>query len=203
MIGRIAGTLVEKNPPALLVDVQGVGYELEAPMSTFYSLPRTGEAVTLLVHMVVREDAMLLFGFGSALERTLFRSLLKVNGVGAKMALAILSGLSADEFLACVTRKDVAALVRVPGVGKKTAERLLVELQDKVEGIGSGGVVSSSGATAPEREAGSARAQAEEALAALGYRSSEVKRLLDRYADESRSVEEMIRAALRGANRLS
>jgi len=201
VIGRIAGTLVEKNPPALLVDVHGVGYELEAPMSTFYSLPKTGDAVALLVHMVVREDAMLLFGFGSPLERTLFRALLRVNGVGAKMALAILSGLSPDEFLSCVARKDVAALVRVPGVGKKTAERLLVELQDKVDGIGGGalpgGDVAAGGATGGEP---SMRAQAEEALAALGYRGPEVKRLLDRHGGAAQSVEEMIRAALRGAN---
>ena len=201
MIGRIAGTLLEKNPPSLLVDVHGVGYELEAPMSTFYALPKTGEAVSLLVHMVVREDAMLLFGFGSALERSLFRSLLRVNGVGAKMALAILSGLSPDEFLSCVARKDVAALVRVPGVGKKTAERLLVELQDKVEGIGAGALpagVAAAGATASGEP--SVRAQAEEALAALGYRTAEVKRLLDKHAGGATSVEEMIRAALRGAN---
>ena len=200
MIGRIAGTLLEKNPPSLLVDVHGVGYELEAPMSTFYALPKTGEGVALLVHMVVREDAMLLFGFGSPIERTLFRSLLKVNGVGAKMALAILSGLSPDEFLGCVARKDVAALVRVPGVGKKTAERLLVELQDKVDGIGSGtlpGMAAASGATGDEP---SMRAQAEEALAALGYRPPEIKRLLDKHAGAATSVEEMIRAALRGAN---
>lgn len=201
MIGRIAGTLLEKNPPALLVDVHGVGYELEAPMSTFYALPKTGEAVALLVHMVVREDAMLLFGFASALERSLFRALLRVNGVGAKMALAILSGLSPDEFLSCVARKDVAALVRVPGVGKKTAERLLVELQDRVEGIGAGalpaGGVATGGIGGGEP---SARAQAEEALAALGYRSAEIKRLLDKHAGGATSVEEMIRAALRGAN---
>ena len=198
MIGRLAGTLVEKNPPALLLDVNGVGYELEAPMSTFYALPKVGESLVLLVHMVVREDAMLLFGFGSPLERTLFRSLLKVNGVGAKMALAILSGLSPDEFLACVARKDVASLVRVPGVGKKTAERLLVELQDKVESIGVGALP---GGVPPVSDDPSTRAQAEEALAALGYRPPEIKRLLDRYAGAGQSVEEMIRAALRGANR--
>lgn len=201
MIGRLAGTLLEKNPPALLLDVQGVGYELEAPMSTFYALPKTGEGIVLLVHMVVREDAMLLFGFGSALERSLFRSLLKVNGVGAKMALSILSGLSPDEFLSCVARKDVAALVRVPGVGRKTAERLLVELQDKVDGIGSTLPPGANGAASGAGSEPSPRAQAEEALAALGYRPPEVKRLLDKHAGEARSVEEMIRSALRGANR--
>ena len=200
MIGRIAGTLLEKNPPALLVDVHGVGYELEAPMSTFYALPKVGEQLVLLVHMVVREDAMLLFGFGTALERSLFRALLRVNGVGAKVALSILSGLAPDEFLACVARKDVAALTRVPGVGKKTAERLLVELQDKVDGIGAGGAAPAANGAAAAGAPPDARAQAEEALAALGYRPAEVKRLLDRYAGARQSVEEMIRAALRGAN---
>ena len=199
MIGRLAGTLLEKNPPALLVDVQGVGYELEAPMSTFYALPARGESIVLLVQMVVREDAMLLFGFASALERSLFRSLLKVNGVGAKMALSILSGLSPDEFLACVARKDVAALVRVPGVGKKTAERLLVELQDKVDALG--GAVRPGAAPRGAGEDASPRAQAEEALASLGYKPAEVKRLLERHAGEAGTVEEMIRAALRGAAR--
>ena len=202
MIGRIAGTLLEKSPPALLVDAHGVGYELEVPMSTFYALPRTGEAIALLVHMVVREDALLLFGFATPLERSLFRALLRVNGVGAEMALAILSGRSPDEFLACVARKDVAALVRVPGVGKKTAERLLVELQDRVEALGGGAAAGRAPGSAPggaDAEP-SMRAQAEEALAALGYRPAELKRLLDRHAGAARSVEEMIRAALRGAN---
>jgi len=199
MIGRIAGTLLEKHPPALVVDVAGVGYELEVPMSTYYALPKVGEGVALLVHMVVREDAMLLFGFGSALERSLFRALLRVNGVGAKMALSILSGLSPDEFLSCVARKDVPTLVRVPGVGKKTAERLLVELQDKVDGIGGAALAggqSSGGLLGAEP---TMREQAEEALAALGYRPIEIKRLLDKHADDAESVEAMIRAALRGA----
>ena len=136
MIGRLSGVLLEKNPPSLLIDVQGVGYELDAPMSTFYALPETGDAIALFTHLLVREDAQLLYGFASRHERTLFRSLLKVNGVGAKVALAILSGMSNDEFVNCVANKDVAALVRVPGIGKKTAERLLVELQDKVSGFG-------------------------------------------------------------------
>lgn len=197
MIGRIAGTLLEKNPPALLVDVQGVGYELDAPMSTFYKLPGIGEPVALLVHMVVREDAMLLFGFSNALERTLFRALLKVNGVGAKVALSILSGMSADEFLACIARDDVDALVRVPGIGKKTAERLLVELKDRVASIGAG----ASGGSTTTRSDTSSRAQAEEALAALGYKPVETKRLLDQSSPADQSVEEMIRAALKGASR--
>jgi len=197
MIGRIEGTLLEKNPPALLVDVQGIGYEVDVPMSTFYSLPATGEPMALLVHMVVREDAMLLYGFGTSLERTLFRALLKVNGVGAKVALSILSGMSADEFLACVAREDADALVRVPGIGKKTAERLLVELKDRVASIGTG----ATGGSVTTRADTSNRVQAEEALAALGYKPVETKRLLDQASPADQSVEEMIRAALQGANR--
>lgn len=198
MIGRLSGVLLEKNPPALLVDVQGVGYEIDAPMSTFYALPALGEDVALFTHLIVREDAQLLYGFASRTERVLFRALLKVNGVGAKVALAILSGMSAEEFISCVSSKDVAALVRVPGIGKKTAERLLVELQDKVEALG----VSSlpAGASKPVVEQ-STRSQAEEALAALGYKPVEAARLLDKVASDDQSVEQMIRAALRTAAR--
>jgi len=133
MIGRLSGTLLEKNPPSLLIDVGGVGYEVEVPMSTYYELPAQGKAVQLLTHFVVREDAQLLFGFASATEREAFRTLLKVNGVGAKVALSILSGLSTEEFFAYIARKDTVALTKVPGIGKKTAERLIVELQDKVD----------------------------------------------------------------------
>lgn len=198
MIGRLTGRLLEKNPPALLVDVQGIGYELEAPMSTFYALPVTGETVALFTHMVVREDAQLLYGFATRTERVLFRALLKVNGVGAKVALAILSGLSTDEFLTCIVTKDIAALIRVPGIGKKTAERLLVELQDKAEALGAGDVSISVG-TLP-LDPGN-REQAEEALVALGYKPAEAVKLLGRSAAEGQSVEEMIRAALRSAAR--
>lgn len=197
MIGRLTGKLLEKNPPGLLIDVQGVGYEVDAPMSTFYSLPALGETVSLFTHLVVRDDAHLLFGFATSTERVLFRALLKVNGVGAKVALAILSGLSTNEFLSCIATKDVAALVRVPGIGKKTAERLLIELQDKVESLGVG--IASSGVAPNEPEEISARSQAEEALAALGYKPAEASRLLDKNATAEQSVEQMIRSALRGA----
>jgi Holliday junction DNA helicase RuvA len=194
MIGRISGTLLEKAPPSLLVDAGGVGYEIDAPMSTFYTLPQTGEQVALHTHLVVREDAQLLYGFTTKIERTLFKELLKVSGVGAKVALSILSGLSVDDFLASIDNKDVDTLVRVPGIGKKTAERLVVEMHDRVAklnvgslpGMASSGQLSSSG-----------RAQAEEALAALGYKPAETKRLLDKVPDEGQSVEELIRAALR------
>ncbi|MFK7856314.1 MAG: Holliday junction branch migration protein RuvA [Granulosicoccus sp.] len=200
MIGRLNGKLLEKNPPSLLIDVQGVGYEVDAPMSTFYALPAIGEGVALFTHMVVREDAQLLYGFASRTERVLFRALLKVNGVGAKVALAILSGMNTDEFLSCLATKDIAALVRVPGIGKKTAERLLVELQDKVDSLGIGSPVTTGGAdTEPMQE--SARTQAEEALAALGYKPAEASRLLDKSVTDNQSVEQMIKAALRAAAR--
>src|SRR5471030_2574085 len=132
MIGRIAGVLLEKNPPRLLVDCGGVGYEIDVPMSTFYNLPAIGERVALLTQLIVREDAHLLFGFGSVDERMTFRELLKITGVGARMALAVLSGMSVNELGQAVTLQDAARLTRVPGIGKKTAERLLLELKGKI-----------------------------------------------------------------------
>lgn len=132
MIGRISGTLLEKNPPQLLVDCQGVGYEVDVPMSTFYNLPHTGEKVVLFTHLAIREDAHLLFGFGSASERTLFRQLIKITGVGARTALAILSGMTVADLAQAVTLQESGRLVKVPGIGKKTAERLLLELKGKI-----------------------------------------------------------------------
>jgi Holliday junction DNA helicase RuvA len=132
MIGRLAGVLLEKNPPALLLDVQGVAYEVDVPMSTFYNLPNTGERVTLFTHLVVREDAHLLYGFGSDAERRTFRQLLKVNGIGPRIALAVLSGLSVGELAQAITLQESGRLTKIPGIGKKTAERLLLELKDKV-----------------------------------------------------------------------
>ena len=133
MIGRITGTLLEKNPPQVLVDVQGVGYEIDVPMSTFYGLPKLGDQVVLVTHMVVREDAQLLYGFGSDAERTTFRTLLKVSGVGPKVALAVLSGMSVNDLAEAVATQESGRLVKVPGIGKKTAERLLLELRDKLK----------------------------------------------------------------------
>lgn len=196
MIGRISGTLLEKNPPSLLLNVQGVGYEVDVPMSTFYDLPSIGEAVELHTHFVVREDAQLLFGFASKLERSVFRTLLKVNGVGAKVALSILSGMTTDELFQSIAQKDAVPLTRVPGIGKKTAERLVVELQDKVDALAGGSVQ----AGLPETVDTSTRMQAEDALLALGYKSAEAKRLLDKNSSDGQSVEEMIRAALRGVS---
>ena len=132
MIGRIAGTLLEKNPPHLLVDCHGVGYEIDVPMSTFYNLPAVGQPVTLLTQQIIREDAHLLFGFGSATERNTFRELIKITGIGARMALAVLSGLSVPELAQAVTMQEAGRLTRIPGIGKKTAERLLLELKGKL-----------------------------------------------------------------------
>ena len=136
MIGRLSGTLVEKNPPQILLDVQGVAYEVDVPMSTFYNLPGLGEALTLFTHLVVREDAHLLFGFGSETERRAFRQLIKISGVGARTALSVLSGLSVAELAQAVTMQDAGRLTRIPGIGKKTAERLLLELKDKLDAFG-------------------------------------------------------------------
>ncbi len=197
MIGRLSGKLIEKNPPSLMLDVQGVGYEIDAPMSTFYKLPALGADVALFTHLLVREDAQLLYGFATASERSVFRLLLKVNGVGAKVALAIQSGLSAEELVNCIANNDVAALVRVPGIGKKTAERVILDLKDKLSAFAGSEAnpVSTSGGE-------SVRTQAEEALASLGYKPAEAKRLLDKSAGDAQTVEELIRAALRGASEL-
>src|SRR5947207_5441885 len=132
MIGRLSGTLVEKNPPQILLDVQDVAYEVDVPMSTFYNLPNLGERITLFTHLVVREDAHLLFGFGSESERRTFRQLLKISGIGARTALSVLSGLSVAELAQAVTMQDSGRLIKIPGIGKKTAERLLLELKDKL-----------------------------------------------------------------------
>lgn len=167
MIGRIAGTLVEKNPPQVVVLAGGVGYEIDVPMSTFYHLPRTGEAVELLTHLVVREDAHLLYGFLTAMERSAFRQLLKVSGVGPKVALSLLSGLSVDELEAAVASDDAARLTRVPGIGKKTAERLVLELRDKLPGMVT--VVKSTSGNQPD---------ALKALVGLGYNEREAQAVL-------------------------
>lgn len=165
MIGRISGILLEKAPPLVLVDCSGVGYECEVPMSTFYNLPAVGEKVTLLTHFVVREDAQLLYGFGSDQERATFRQLLKVNGIGAKSALSILSGLSIEELIQAVAMQETAMLTRVPGVGKKTAERLLLELKDKFSVAG----LTPSSAAQPK----SASSDVLNALISLGYNERE------------------------------
>lgn len=198
MIGRLRGILAEKQPPLLLIDINGVGYEVEAPMSTFYQLPETGATVTLHTHLVVREDAHLLFGFASEGERRLFRTLIKVNGVGAKLALTILSGIAADEFARCVQENDTAALVRLPGVGKKTAERLIVEMRDRLADWE--GAVTLPGAAPVETRGGSDELRdAISALVSLGYKPPEASRLVSKVETEGLSSEEIIRAALKQA----
>jgi len=200
MIGRLRGILAEKQPPLLLIDVNGVGYEVEAPMSTFYQLPEQGATVTLHTHLVVREDAHLLFGFASEGERRLFRTLIKVNGVGAKLALTILSGIAADEFARCVQENDTAALVRLPGVGKKTAERLIVEMRDRLaDWEGAVSLPGAAAAPAAVRTGSDEVRDAVSALVALGYKPPEASRLVSKVEAEGLTSEEIIRAALKQA----
>ena len=194
MIGRLRGQLVFKQPPFLMLDVGGVGYEIEAPMSTFYELPEVGSEVTLHTHLVVRDDAHILFGFFRDSDRTLFRTLLKVSGVGGKMALAILSGMSADDFIFCVQSDDYTSLTRIPGVGKKTAQRLVMEMKDKVGDLSDGSPVLAGGAVSQQAE--SPASEAVSALIALGYKSTDAARMVKAVAADELSSEELIRAAL-------
>jgi Holliday junction DNA helicase RuvA len=195
VIGWLRGRLAAKHPPVLVVDVNGVGYECEAPMSTFYALPQIGADVTLRTHLMVREDAHALYAFGTDEERRLFRSLLKVGGVGPKIALGILSGISVDAFMICIEAQNPDPLVRVPGVGRKTAERLLIEMRDRVKEL------AGAGAALPPAigRAAAAQHEAYSALVALGYRPVEITRLLRTVADEDASTEELIRRALKVA----
>jgi Holliday junction DNA helicase RuvA len=195
MYHYLKGTLAAKLPPILVVDVHGVGYELEAPMSTFYGLPATGENVALFTHLVVRDDAHVLFGFGSEAERRLFRALLKVSGVGPKIALGILSGASVEDFLRIVEAEDVAMLTRLPGIGRKTAERVIMEMRDNVQKLSS---ASPSGALKSEA-APTAQSEAFSALLALGYKPAEITRLLKSVDEPELSTTELIRRALKAA----
>lgn len=198
MIGRLRGEILSKHPPVLLVDVHGVGYEVEAPMSTFYDLPAVGETATLFTHLAIREDAHVLYGFVREADRALFRALLRVSGVGGKMALAILSGMTADEFSFCVQAGDVATLTRVPGVGKKTAERLIVEMRDRLENVTKvPGTVSVAAGAATE----SPLAEATSALVALGYKPADASRMVKGVAGDDMASEEIIRAALQSVAR--
>jgi holliday junction DNA helicase RuvA len=198
VIGFLKGRLAVKQPPMLLVDVGGVGYELEAPMSTFYGLPATGESVSLFTHLVVREDAHILYGFGSEGERRLFRGLLKVSGVGPKIALGILSGASVEDFLRIVEAEDVAMLTRIPGIGRKTAERVIIEMRDNVQKLKqtapAGAYTAASLGAAP-----SAQSEAFSALIALGYKPPEIARLLKAADEPGLSTTEIIRRALKSA----
>ena len=192
MIGSLRGRIVYRQAPVVIVECGGVGYEVETPMSTFLELPPVGEDVLLKTHLLVREDAHSLFGFATEEEKRLFRILLKVSGVGARMALAILSGMSVHDFERCVRLEDAATLVRIPGVGKKTAERLIVEMRDKFDGS-----PPQPGAGPAPRVEADARSEAIDALVALGYKPAEVKKLLAEIDARDKSAEDIIRLALR------
>ncbi len=201
MIGRIQGLLIAKQPPQLLVDVHGIGYEIEAPMSTFYQLPELNQPVTLYTHLLVREDAHLLFGFANEQERRLFRSLIRINGVGAKLALAILSGMSAAEFARSVHDNDTRSLVQLPGVGKKTAERLIMEMRDRLGDWDSEVLATSAAPAGTGSVAGpdDADREAVSALISLGYKPQEASRMVQSVDSEGLNSEDIIRAALKAA----
>lgn len=202
MIGRLSGTLLHKRPPEIVVDVGGVGYELQVPMTTLFQLPDVGETVTLVTHHAVREDAHTLYGFAGERDRQLFRGLIKVSGVGPKLALTILSGMDSEHFARAVQGGDLSALVALPGVGKKTAERLLVEMRDRIAAWrepGDAGAAPSTAAAGPRPDK---CADAEQALVALGYKPAEAARLVAAVDDERiGDSEELIRLALRSTVR--
>ncbi len=201
MIGFLRGKLVHKAPPFLIMDVNGVGYELEAPMTTFYDLPALNEEIKLHTHLVVREDAHILFGFSAEAERTLFRALIKVNGVGPKLALTILSGQSAEEFYRCIQDNDSQALVRLPGVGKKTAERLIIEMRDRLPDLGVSGSASTDTVGVKISTAGSPKQEAISALCSLGYKPLDASKMIQNISTEGKTCEDIIRLALQGAVR--
>ncbi|WAC43887.1 Holliday junction branch migration protein RuvA [Pseudomonas sp. SL4(2022)] len=199
MIGRLRGTLAEKQPPYVILDINGLGYELEVPMTTLYRLPTVGEPLTLHTHLVVREDAHLLYGFFEKRERELFRELIRLNGVGPKLALALMSGLEVDELVRCVQAQDTSVLVKIPGVGKKTAERLLVELKDRFKAWET---LPGMSTLVVEPRGGSAVSSAENdavsALISLGYKPQEASRAVSAIKEDGLSSEDMIRRALKG-----
>ena len=193
MIARLAGTLIYKQPPLMVIDVAGVGYEVEAPLSVFYDLPEIGQPIVILTHLSIKDDSHTLYGFASEAERTLFRQLLKISGIGAKLALTILSGASGEELARYVAEGDSAALVRLPGIGKKTAERIIIELRDKLDVVPTASTpVSASGEALPAN----ASSEAITALNALGYKPQESSSLVRKVAKPDMSVEEIIRMAL-------
>ena len=191
MIGSLRGRLTLKQAPAIIIECHGVGYEVQTPMSTFLGLPPTGDEIFLHTHMVVREDAQTLYGFATEEERALFRQLLRISGIGAKMGLAVLSAMSVEGFRHCVEYEDAASLVKVPGVGKKTAERLIIEMRDRIDTPSA-----QSGTTKVEVEAG-AKSEAVDALVSLGYKPREVQKLIGELDVDGKSAEDIIRLALR------
>lgn len=204
MIGQLRGTLIAKQPPELLIDVNGIGYEVQMPMTCFYEVPDVGETVTVITHFVVREDAQLLYGFNTFAERTLFRQLIKAQGVGPKLALTIMSGMTATQFVRAVTHDDVTSLVKLPGVGRKTAERLVVEMRDRLSKWGSDTPATDAapmdfGGDNPTIQANSPREDALSALLGLGYKPAQAEKAVNAAykGNESAPSEELIRAALR------
>ena len=193
MISFLRGKLVAKAPPLLVLDVNGVGYEIEAPMTTFYELPALGVEITLHTYLVIREDAHSLFGFATEADRTMFRTLIKVNGVGPKLALTILSGQSAEQFHQCIHYNDIQALMRLPGVGKKTAERLVIEMRDRLPNLGDSATLMPI--------VGNAKQEAVSALCSLGYKPLDATKMVQGIHSEGKSCEDIIRLALQGAVR--
>lgn len=200
MIGRLQGILAVKHPPELLIDVQGVGYEVQMPMTCFYELPDVGQQVTVWIHFVVREDAQLLFGFNTVDERALFRLLLRAQGVGPKLALTIMSSMSAGQFVAAIQNKDIVMLTKIPGVGKKTADRLVVEMKDRLKDFtGADYNTGLPGDTTPQLVASTPSAQSEalSALVALGYKPNQAEQVMRKVATDDMSAEDIIRQALK------
>lgn len=200
MIGFLRGKLALKAPPMLMLDVNGVGYEVEAPMTTFYNLPAIGFEIMLHTHLVVREDAHILFGFSTEADRSMFRTLIKINGVGPKLALTILSGQSAEEFHRCIHNNDTQALVRLPGVGKKTAERLVIEMRDRLPDLG-GSADSSVSGVGHVQPANNPKQEAISALCSLGYKPLDAAKMVQNISVEGKSCEDIIRLALQGSVR--
>ncbi|NOI66508.1 Holliday junction branch migration protein RuvA [Vibrio sp. 99-8-1] len=203
MIGRLRGNLIEKQPPELLIEVSGIGYEVQMPMSCFYELPEIGEEAIVYTHFVVREDAQLLYGFNTTKERALFREVIKANGVGPKLGLAILSGMNAAQFVSCVEREDISTLIKLPGVGKKTAERLVVEMKDRLKGWGAGDLFTPATDAAPvdsspqDVVSHNAEDEAVSALIALGYKPQQASKVVSQVIKADMSSEAVIREALK------
>ncbi len=204
MIGRLRGNLLEKQPPELLIEVSGIGYEVQMPMSCFYELPEIGTEATIYIHYVVREDAQLLYGFNTKKERALFREVIKANGVGPKLGLAILSGMTASQFVQSVEREDISTLVKLPGVGKKTAERLVVEMKDRLKGWGAGDLFTPATDAAPMDDGSdlitspqSAQDEAVSALISLGYKPVQASKVVSQVAKPDMTSEALIRESLK------
>ncbi|WP_085246568.1 Holliday junction branch migration protein RuvA [Gilliamella mensalis] len=201
MIGRLRGTIIEKQPPKVLIEVAGVGYDVFMPMTCFYELPENGQEVIVLTHFAVREDAQVLYGFNQEQERELFRELIKVNGVGPKLALAILSGMSASQFISAVEQSEIKTLVKLPGVGNKTAQRLIVEMKDRIKSFGEQSSSASSvvDTGSIQKSANQIESEAVSALVSLGYKPQEASRIINKVIKPDMDCEMLIREALKSA----